>query len=529
MLAAAGRLGRLAFGDFLDRARRPAYLVVLATAVGLGYLAVPDTDAHWVLMRVGDYRGRYDSAYTGMVTALGAALWLSLGGFYAVRDALARDERTGVGELLAASPLHTAGYLAAKFLGNVLVLASMVGVLAGTALVMQVVRDESSSVDPVALVAPFLLVTLPVVVLTAAMALLSETVPALRGGLGNVVWFFAWLVAVLGGMAPGIPLGGLGVHQPVASMRDDLLAQGGQVSEGDFSLGLTYEETPLRVFDWDGFTPTTGYLLGRATLVLVAVVLVPLPALWFARFDPGRRGGGSGTPAGRHVAPAAPAEGARPVMATAFAGRPRTPVRPGRAGGRLLTGELRILLRGGRWWWLGLAAITAAGALAPLSGVIRFVLPLAWLWPILRWSRLGSQRHEHGVATLLDAYPTPHRRTIAEGLAGVCVAALAGLAPLARLLVAGDWPGVAAWCGGALFVPALALALGTLSRSHRLFQTIYLPLWYVTANGLPFLDFMGACRIDGALAGPSPLLFLASAPLLLVAALATNAARSAAS
>ncbi|MFI8850925.1 hypothetical protein [Streptomyces sp. 891-h] len=518
------RLVRLALGDFLDRARRPAYVAVLAAAVALGYLAVPETGSHWVVMRVGDYRGRYDSAYTSTVVALAAALWLPLGGFYVVRDALGRDHRSGVGELLAATPLRTAGHLVAKFLAGALVLASMVGVLAVTAVVMQLARGESTAVDPVAVLLPFLVVTLPVVVLTAAAALLTETVPLLRGGAGNVAWFFVWLIGGVGGMGAAAPLGGLGVHEPVASMRDALLAQGGRAPAQDFSLGFTYEHTPLRVFDWDGFTPSAGYLLGRAGLLLLAVALAVLPAGWYPRFAPAADGGRvrpraqdpAGTPHGVAVRPAG------------FHGVPRTPVRTGRTGRRLPAGELRILLRGNSvWWWAGIAAITVAGALAPLPAVSRIVLPAAWLWPALLWSRLGAQRHTNGVTALLGAYPGPHRRALAEWLAGVAVAALAGAVPLIRMLFAADLPGVTAWCGGALFVPALALALGTLSRTGRLFQAVYLPLWYTTANGLPLLDFMGANRTEGHLAGPGPLLFLALAALLLGAALLTGTARRA--
>ncbi|MGO4423804.1 hypothetical protein AB4Z54_35245, partial [Streptomyces sp. MCAF7] len=160
-----------------------------------------------------------------------------------------------------------------------------------------------------------------------------------------------------------------------------------------------------------------------------------------------------------------------------------------------LAGELRILLRGvPRWWWAVAAAITVAGLVAPLSAVPRIVLPAAWIWPVLIWSRLGTQRHEYGVESLLGAYPAPGRRTRAEWLSG-------------------------------LAVTALALALGTLSRTHRLFQAGYLPLWYATANGLPLLDFMGAVRANGHPADPPAPAVAALSALLLGAVFAAGAAR----
>lgn len=160
---------------------------------------------------------------------------------------------------------------------------------------------------------------------------------------------------------------------------------------------------------------------------------------------------------------------------------------------------------------LAAAAITVAGLVAPLSAVPRIVL--------------GTQRHEYGVESLLGAYPAPGRRTFAEWLSGLAVRAPAALAPLVRFVAAADWAGVGAWAGGALFVPSPALALGTLSRTHRLFRAGYLPLWYATADGLPLLDFMGAVRVGGHPAGPPVPAVAALSALLLGAVFAAGAAR----
>jgi len=54
------------------------------------------------------------------------AVWLSLAGFHVVKNAIALDAETGVGQVLAATPLRRALYLA--------VLASMTAARAGTAL-----------------------------------------------------------------------------------------------------------------------------------------------------------------------------------------------------------------------------------------------------------------------------------------------------------------------------------------------------------------------------------------------------------
>ncbi|MEV5593207.1 hypothetical protein [Streptomyces sp. NPDC052496] len=521
----------LAVADFKDRVRRPAYLVTLAAAVALGYVAVPDAGAKWVIMQLGDYRGVYNSAYVGTATALACGLWISLGGFYVVRNAIERDRRTRVGQLLAATPMRTSSYLAGKFLSNLMVLTSMVGVLAVTALVMQLVRGESTSVDLLALWRPFLLLAMPLVAPAAAFALLFEALPLLSGGLGNILWFCIWVGLAVGGQGPGLPLGGIGVNSVAMSMYEDMAAQRAEV-DGSFSLGLTYLDEPLRVFVWHGFTPDAGYVLARAAFLGIAVVVALLPALWFRRFDPARARQPAERPEQGQAAGVVPAVyvdevprsagGHDAAVSTVL----KTPPRPGRVLLRLWTGELRILLKGGsKWWWWGAGLWMLLGVCSPMPGATRLMLPVSWLWPVLIWSRLGTQRYEHEVEGVLGAYPAPRRRVVAEWAAGATLTAVVGLGPLVRLIITGDVTGIACWAAGALLVPSLALALGTLSRTHRLFQAVYLPLWYTIANGLPVFDFMGAIRIEGRPAGLPPVVVLALAAALVTVAFLTDAAR----
>jgi hypothetical protein len=516
----------LALADFRDRVRRPAYAAIVLGAVGLGYLAAPGADGRWVILNLGGYRGVYDSAYTAAVIALAGALWLMLGGFYAVRDAIRRDERTGVGQLLAAAPISRVAYLLGKFASNLLVLASMAGALAGTALVMQLARGESRAVDPVAVLEPFVLLTLPVLAVTAAVAVLFDSVRLLSGGIGNIVWFFGWLVLAVASQSSTALLGGIGVGYLADSVRADLAAQGLPLKDAELGLGLMYVDQPLRTFDWSGLDVDAGLVVQRTCLVLVAIAMAALPALWFHRFDPARRAGAaidSGRGVGavinsvHGIGAAAPAS--LPAQPAGHVGLPKTAVRRGNPAPRLFVGELRILVRAvSPWWWLGAAAIVVVGLVVPPPAA----LLAAGIWPVLIWSRLGTQPVEHDVVTLLGAYPAARRRLLAEWAAGLAVTVLVGSGLAVRMLVTGDGAGLAAWAAGALFVPSLALALGVVSRTQRLFQAVYVPLWYVVVNDVAALDYLGA--VPG---GPAPGLVAGAGVTLLAAALAVTEARHA--
>src|SRR5205085_10775694 len=95
-----------------------------------------------------------------------------------------------------AKPLYTLGKAASNFA----VLASMVSVLAVASVVIQLTAGEDPHVHLVTLLMPFVLLSLPLMALVAATTVLFETAPGLKGGFGNIIWFFLWV----GGLASGI-------------------------------------------------------------------------------------------------------------------------------------------------------------------------------------------------------------------------------------------------------------------------------------------------------------------------------------
>lgn len=503
----------IARADFLDRARRPAFPLTVLGALALGYIAVPPESAGYAMVKVGAFRGVYDSAYVGTMLAMIGSLWLPLFGFLVVRGALTRDRDSGVGRLLAATPLRTPAYLLGKYLGNLAVLAAMVAALALIAPVMQLLRGEDGALDPVALWLPLLLFCLPMSTVAAATAMVFDSVPLLRGGFGNIVWFFVFPAIFLAAI-PRL------YGETTAGFQADVAAQYPGANT-EISIGLTMEENGLGRFVWSGQDLGLSVALVSLALVLVATLAAAAPTLWFPRFDPAR---------GRITAPRPPETmpDVAPAPATfSTPGLTGTQARRGNPWGHLLAGEARILLRGASpWWWAGLAGLTVAALVVP-ERAIGTVLLFAWLWPVLLWSRLGTHAAEAGVEELLRCGPAARRRLPAEWGAGVLVAAVAGSGPLLRMVIAADLPGITAWLAGATLIPALALLLGSIGRGARLFQAVYLVLWYAILNNVAGVDVMGALRDDGRLTGPSPFLVLLVTAVLMAAALLVQEVRHA--
>jgi hypothetical protein len=97
-------ISAIARADFLERVRRYSFLLTLLFAVFLGYAAATGR----IAVQLGEYRGIYTSAWIGALIAITTTCFISLVGFYIVKSAIDRDRQTGVGQILAATPLSKA-------------------------------------------------------------------------------------------------------------------------------------------------------------------------------------------------------------------------------------------------------------------------------------------------------------------------------------------------------------------------------------------------------------------------------------
>jgi len=288
-MASARVLWHLARADFLERVRRPGFLITLGLAVYLGYVVSAGQMKLWI----GEMRGIYNSAWVGLLMALVGNFFLSLAGFYVVKNAVERDRRTGVGEILATTPMSKPLYLLGKTASNLAVLLAMVAVLAAMGPVAQWMAGEESRIDLWGLLSPFLFLCLPAMAMVAASAVLFETVPRLRGGLGNVAWFCVWMGLLPAAAAvPGFPDPfGLGVvsTELFAEMRERF----GKVGHS-FVLGGISDERMARTFVWNGMHWTPGVVLGQLAWLLVAVGVALLAAtkpLFDGLYEIGKRHG----------------------------------------------------------------------------------------------------------------------------------------------------------------------------------------------------------------------------------------------
>jgi hypothetical protein len=477
--------------DFLERVRRYSFLFTLGLALYFGYL----TATGRIHMSLGEAQGIYNSAWVGALLSLVGSTFLSLAGFYFVKNTIQRDRETLVGQILASTPLSKSQYVFSKVLSNFAVLSSMIAILALSAVAVQFLRGEDSHVQFWPLLSPFLILAIPAMAVVAAVAVIFETIPFLSRGFGNILYFFLWTAALsipIASHSHFLDLSGLSLIKDSAQAAAHLSANSGFA----FSLNAGEFQAPVSSFRWDGISWTPGILLTRFAVLGFALALTLLAALFFDRFDSSRS-----YRAAAGTLPPPPLPSASLAAETTHAPKLTSLPTTLSTHSRFLTilrAELRLLLKGQKWWWYTIAlALLITSSAVPSPDGRGIALAFAWIWPVLLWSSLGVRETRDQTHQLLFSAPHPIARQLpAAWLAGFILALLTGCGFAFRLILEGNFRGCLAWLIGACFIPTSALALGVWSGTGKLFEILYTLLWYLgPMHAFPALDFMASAPV----------------------------------
>lgn len=487
-----------ALADLRERSRGRGFVLALLLCGALAGLVLRGD----VMLAVGGYRGAHNAAWVGAQMALVFNTLMTLFGYFLIKGGVQRDARSGLDEILGSTGLGALRYMLGKWLSHLLLLLAMLLVMLAMAVLQQFLPPAGLAQVPMggpwraaaALLGPFLVLSLPLLMLLAALSLVFESLPWMRGALGNglVVLLLGVLMsqAVLrserGAAEP------LGISVLVPDMRAALLSQLPQEKMLGFTLGSGFTSaSQLRqqgVFQWQGVDWSARQLLTQWAFVLPAAGLLGLAAFLHTR-QLGH---------GRRVAVLAPRKrrmvvAAEIVEVAPHAVRRLQPVQCLHRGlprfMQLLWAELRLLLRQPRWWQAGALALMVAGALQPSPRIQHDLLLASLAWAALMLAPAGGRAPAHDAGALLGSSACGGRsQRLALFAAGVLLClGLCGGAGLA-LLAAGRWELLLATAAACLFLPALLISLGAWSGGPHLGESVAM-LWLLLGwQGLTPLD-----------------------------------------
>jgi len=480
--------------DFLERTRRYSFLIILGLVFYLGFMV----NSGQVLILLEEYRGVFNSAWIGSLMALVITFFLGLFGFFLVKGTIQRDDRSGVGQIIASTSISKVEYVIGKWISNFAILFALVFILTIASILIQLIHQEEANIQIATLISPIIFIALPMMALVASLAVLFESVLWLRGGFGNVVYFLLYDVMLAAGVflpeKPWIDV--IGLNLVGSSMKESAKAAYPGYG-GNLMLGMN-SGLAKGTFVWNGLDWTFTLILQRVAWVFVAMGIVLVSAALFNRFNISSR---KKTKTKKNLVITESTE-EKFTLPDEIQIMTKVEDLDGKRKINqnfiwLVWLEIKLFLKGSKWYWLaGMVAFWIFSAIAPNSGLRNMAYMISAIWPVLLWSRQGVRDNLFHTEPLIYHTPYPVIRQLLSGwLAGVLVTSLLISGVIIGRFFHAESLGLSAWILSTIFIPTFAIFLGSLGSTSKLFEVLYPVLWYLgpfnTQSQLAYLDFLG--------------------------------------
>ncbi len=480
--------------DYLQRTRSYSFLITLAATFYVAYLFVPASSAPYTTLSITGYKAANTSAWVGGVSAMLTTVVLSLYGFMLVNSGIKKDIDTGIGSIIATTPITNFKYLLSKQLSNYLVLVTITGCTFLVSLLMFYLRGRGYPFILSDFVLPYLFFALPTLFIVAALAVAGEVFLGKRTILQFVVYFFLF-GAVIGasnntnfstsGVADpfGLSLMTGGIKHQVNTQFHEHIEQ--------LSFGFIFERhKAFKLFVWKGLSWTETFLLSRLLWIGLGLAIVYFSSFFFHRFDIKQAGG-------KKIK--VKAEEGKEVTAldTLSSGVNRVQMPPVVSDYSILplikTELLLLTKQGNRWIWLINGGLWIALFLVPLTIAYGYLLPILWFLQVTRWSELTTKEITNRLHYFTFASYKPLARMLpAQILAGIVFALALALPVILRSTFSSNLTAVVNVINGSAFVVLLAVTLGIVSGGKKLFEVTFFMLTYLAVNQLQITDYLGS-------------------------------------
>ncbi|MDQ1143867.1 hypothetical protein QE429_000694 [Bacillus sp. SORGH_AS 510] len=484
--------------------RSSSFLLVIALSIFFSYLCVPSAKAGYEVFYIGGVRGIYNSAWLGGMVAMLSVLLLWLFGFFMLRNKFSEDKQIKVTHLIHTTQFKKLKYLFSHFVANFFVLNIIAITLIISFIIMQEVRGEDRFIHLADYIVPYLLVVLPSISFLSSLTILFDVVAFLKGTFGNIMYFFIWiLLSVITVSNPNHLWDFFGMHlimndmATVAASKYHFI----EVSKAG-SFGYYPIEAAIQTFNWPGITIEENIVITRVIWIILSLIIIFASSSIFRPFSKSRK----------TIVPNEPIKENIPQTKLFDKSVVLTPLSSKRRGQlfKLIKAELLIMLKGfSAWWYL----ILIAGALVPILTsfeLTKIWLPLLMILPLPIWSQMETREKEYSIDAFIKSSCSQLTKWFSVWIAAFIVSSIISSGALITFMRFGQIKLLIYWIIGLAFMCSLGLTLGNFSKTRRLFEIIYLILWYLgPINSIPYFDFLG-------LSNGYPLFYLGCSIVLLI-------------
>ncbi|MFA6248695.1 MAG: hypothetical protein WC615_17265 [Mucilaginibacter sp.] len=481
--------------DYLQRTRSYAFLITMAITIYAAYSFVPPPSAHYTTLNIVGFKGVYNSAWVGHLSAMMTTVMLSLYGFFLVTGGIKKDVDTEVGLIIATTPISNFGYLLSKMLSNFLVLLTIAGTTFVVSLAMFFLRSSGYPFVISNFIIPFLLLALPALLFISAIAVVGEVFLGKRAILQYIG--FVFLFGAIMGHTQGELNDTIAVITDPFGLRTMTMSIQNQVNNefhthiDGVSMGFTFhkKENAFRTFTWNGITWTPVFMLSRFLWIILSFSLVYISSFFFHRFD-FKQIAHKKKKATRY----ADTTPLVPPAITAISMSALPPILKNYSIIPLIKTEIMLLVRkGSKWFWLVNAGLCASMLFAPLSISHTYLLPVLWFLQVTRLSELATKEKTNRLHYFTwSSYKPLQRMLPAQILAGVILMVTLALPLIIRYLLVLNGFAVVNILLGAVFIVLLAVCMGIVSGGKKLYEIVFFLITYLVTQKLPLVDYLGA-------------------------------------
>jgi hypothetical protein len=484
--------------DYLQRTRSYSFLITLAVTIYVAYLFVPPSDASYTTLNVVGYRGAYNSAWIGYVSAMMTTVMLSLYGFLLVNSGIKKDINTEVGLIIATTPITNFRYLLSKQLSNFLVFLTIACCTFLTSILLFFVRSGDYPFIIGDFLFPHLVFAVPALFVVASMAVVAEVFLVKRTILQFIVYFFICgiVMANLQRIEPNSATQSLdpfGLSLVTNSIKSTINSQfHDNVKQVSFGFIFSSHKA-YKTFVWEGISWDVVFLLSRLLWIGFGLGLVYFSSFFFHRFDFKQAARKSKKSANTYdqqeTVPLIPSGISRILMPPVVHDYSILPF--------IKTEFLLLIRKGNKWIWLILVGLWASMFFAPLDIAHTYILPVLWFLQVTRFSDLATKEKTDRVHYFSYASYKPLFRMLpAQMLAGIVLAVLLALPLMMRYLIILDGYAVINILNGSVLIVLSAICLGIISGGNKLYEVLFFLLTYSIVNKIPVADYLGSQSYD---------------------------------
>ena len=279
----------IAKANYIQRVRNSKFLMAFVVIMIFVFIYLPSKNVNYETFDIDGYRGILNGAWIGSIVAVVSSSSLSIYGYFLINEAIMKDEKTKVGEIIGLTSIKNIEYLIGQAFGNFLVLTTLMIFIMLSSIGMFFIRAESSDFNIVQFILPFVIITLPSLLFVSILAVVLETIPYTNRWI-NIAIFACFIFLNFPGSnmnnLGNLPFDFFGYSIIITSVLDQIVKINPLVNKSNIVYGFVIpRQNTLIEFLYTGtnFTPIDiFYRLGWIVLGLILIISV---SPFFDRFS----------------------------------------------------------------------------------------------------------------------------------------------------------------------------------------------------------------------------------------------------